>query len=303
VSIQDDPLLPSLLEIVTRPEAQGVIVTGGLGMLLKRAHLNRLQTESGTQITLIPSLPEVRVTQDIDLVLRIDLWLDINKAMSFAAMLSDLGYQQNQFSWQFRKSLPDVPYGAITLDLQSRSPRTDEAVKVKRRSGVTQVGKDMGAGIAGRQTPEAFAIDDMPISVPVEYHDQIAAVLIPHPYAWLNLKIRAAYDWLGETRGEIRPKKSSDGDASRRLKHVYDVYALIAMITEQELNESFGLSEKFSAHTEALASKIQAIELFGKEDAQGTIAASSNARQLGTAEMDYQTFWDALTSALGIARS
>ena len=38
-NIKHDPLSPYLAEIIARPEAQGIILSGGFGMRLKQYHL------------------------------------------------------------------------------------------------------------------------------------------------------------------------------------------------------------------------------------------------------------------------
>ena len=63
------------------------------------------------------------------------------------------------------------------------------------------------------------------------------------------MKLRAAYDWVRERNERIEPKLTSEGDAIR-LKHVYDVYVMAAMLTQEELIQAASLAEKYSDHEE-----------------------------------------------------
>ena len=45
--MEDDPLSPYLAEIIARPEAQGIILSGGFGMRLKQYHLHQRREVAG----------------------------------------------------------------------------------------------------------------------------------------------------------------------------------------------------------------------------------------------------------------
>ena len=304
--VQADPLSPYLAEIIAMPEAEGVILSGGFGIRLKQYHLKQQrEAMGGQQITLVDEFPEARATQDLDLFLNVNIWVEKEKALALGAALKEqLGYTTATHSWQYRKPMEGLEDRRVKLDLMARSPVPEEAVKVKRerRDKPMQVGRDMGTGISGRETPEAFAIDDTPTTLIFPYGGNENIVLVPHPYAWLNMKARAAYDWLLELRGSIGEKLTNDGDRVR-LKHVYDVYVLTTMLTAEELRQSALLAKKYAAHEEARKTQEQVIELYGSPDSVGIQAVEAYARQyMGTdLVIDHDLFWnEGLTTALGI---
>lgn len=76
-----DYLLDGIEEIARQPEAEGVILTGGLGILLKQADLKKRK-----QSTALP-MPEARATLDIDMFVRIQVIRDASRLKQFGEML------------------------------------------------------------------------------------------------------------------------------------------------------------------------------------------------------------------------
>ncbi len=289
--MKDEPLYPYLFEIAARPEAEGIIVSGGFGMRLKLAHL----LETGAQM-LVQEVPQPRATGDLDILLRVPFWIEPERASSIRGMLEQLGYKVILHSWHFRKPFAEIEGRFVKVDLQSRSPLPNEPVKVRRR----QVGREMGTGLSGFETVEAFAIDYSPVQIPLVLDGAKANILVPHPYAWLNLKIAAAFDWLQEIEGKLAPKKNSDGDQSRRLKHVYDVPVLVAMMTAEELDQSSAIGKKLLGRTEAQDNLVKAQSLYGSGDSIAMQAANQYASDTGLdLSLDYDLFWTTLMDALG----
>ncbi len=237
------------------------------------------------------------MTQDIDLFLNLNMWLNKADALAFRAMLSRIGYKVARHSWHFKKPYPDVPDRFISLEFQARTPLKEEPVKV--RNG--QVGRDMGTGLAGFHTPEAFAVDESTCSLFCV--DPSGKLRVPHPYAWLNLKTAAAYDWLREKNEEIEPKVYRETGVSRRLKHVYDVYVLVAMLTEQEREEAIAIASRYEDHPIASDMRKSAVMLYADPHGEAIRAAEFYAQQsLGfQLHIDHNLFWEeGLRQALGI---
>ncbi|MCX6380039.1 MAG: hypothetical protein NT023_11285, partial [Armatimonadetes bacterium] len=179
------------------------------------------------------------------------------------------------------------------LDLQARPPLGKEK-KTTIDRGNRVKSKTPKTGVHGYRTPEAFAVEDAPIAIDISDGVQIH---VPHPYAWINIKIAAGHDWLKERRGEIKAKADYDTEASLRLKHVTDVYVLVAMLTEQELDEAKVLAQKYKDNEKAIEIRNQAIELFGSEDSEGSLALGVYARQAGI-DLHYETFWETLKQVI-----
>ncbi len=196
-----DPLLVHLIDIVSDPAAEGLILAGGFGIRLKQAYLQNIQAR-----TLIPNVPEARATLDLDFFLRISLFVQTERGKAVRALLDRLDYAEHTPRWQFGKSLVvGDPERKVKVDLLARSPKEDEGIHVKP----PRVGSRSGIDLHGFETPEAFAVEDLPVSLPLEGSnsggDSVkASVMVPHAYASLNMKVKAAHDWLRSERGEIR---------------------------------------------------------------------------------------------------
>lgn len=272
-----------------------MILTGGLGIRLKQHCLRESK-----QKTLIEAIPEAHVTQDIDVFLNLQMWLEPERAIAFRAMLNRLGYEVARHSWHFKKPLlnsAEVLQRFVSLEFQARTPLESEQVKIQKK----QVGKGMGTDLAGYHTPEAFAVYDSPVSLTLL--DELGRIRVPNPYAWLNLKVAAAYDWLKEQRGEIEPRIDRETGMSRRLKHVYDVYVLVAMLTEQERTEAIELAQRYENHLLALAIADQAVELYADPKGKGIQGAQLYAygSLKASLSINHEEFWEeGLKPALGI---
>jgi hypothetical protein len=299
ISLTEEPLWPYLHEIAARPETKGTILTGGLGLRVKKAYLDQLG-----DACLFREVPELRATADLDFLLRLQLWTEVERAIAFRKALGELGYDVILHSWHFQKPFEGQEGRRVKLDLQARPPREGEAVKVRKK----QVGKEMGTELAGYLTPEAFAVDDSPIEIPITHQEVNTSILVPHPYAWLNLKVAAANDWRRELGGEIEPKfvKDAEGkptDARVREKHVTDVYSIVGMMTEAELTQAEQLTGNYSDHAKAQEIRSAAQTLYGSRESQGSLAIRTYNAGTWAEHFDtnYEVFWDALSRSLGIS--
>jgi hypothetical protein len=282
-----EPLMPHLLDIASSTESRSLILAGGFGIRLKQEHLRRSNSR-----TLIPVYPEARATEDLDFFLKMELFQQAGEIAGVRTLLDSLGYETVNKDWKFRKPL-GAPYTdrMVDVDLLARHPTLDEAVKVKS----PRVGSGAGIGLHGHETPEAFAVEDQPVEVGVEGQRRdgtfvSTSVQVPHPYAWINMKVKAAHDWLEARNGPRRPKLGIE-------KHVLDVYLLTAMLTEQEIREAEGLAERYATHPIAQEIREYAKELYANPTAPGFVEV---ARQTDVA-LDHDTFWEALCAVLGIA--
>jgi hypothetical protein len=290
---KDEPLLPSLIEIASRSESKGSVLAGGLGLRLKREYL-----KSNGATELFKNLPEIRATSDIDLFLRIDLWVYKEEAIKFRAMLKELNYEpvEGRENWQFEKPQLGLPNNKLILDLMARNPLDEEKVKTH----APRVGVGKSTGIHGHVTPEAFAIEELPITVPIGEIN--STVLIAHPYAYLNLKVQAANDWAEEMAGKIKSKVDPDSGERLRLKHVTDVYMIVGMLTQEELADARKLAKKYEGHSKAKSIRESARNLYGNREAYGcaAIRAHNGGELAADFDKNYEYFWDALSQALGV---
>lgn len=278
-----DPLMSHLLDIVASPAAKDLILAGGFGIRIKQSHLQK------TQARTLMAFPQARATQDLDFFLRLSLFVQKERGKAVRALLDGLDYQEHTPKWQFSKPFnPLHPQAQVMVDLMARSPE-DKTVQVKK----PRVGSGSGIELHGKETPEAFAVEESPIQVPVEGVNSAGArvqakVYVPHPYAWLNMKIKASFDWLKQTRQEIPPKED-------RSKHVFDVYVLMAMLTEAELGEASEFAQRFREHAMAKEIRQNALELFGSDTAPGVLEIQRQSNEA----IDIQLFREVLGQVLG----
>ena len=225
------------------------------------------------------------------------MWTDPANAKAFRNLLVKLGYQLDRHSWRFKKPYSDSLNQFVVLETQARTPHFDEDVKIRKN----QVGKGKGTDLSGYHTPEAFSVDRSLIAL--TNFDLQGRLQVPHPYTWLNLKVAAAYDWLREERGEIEKKFQGDTDIRLRLKHVYDVYVLTAMLTEAERDESSALTREYVDHPIAHGLRRSVTELYSDPSGEGVRGVQLYARQsFGTTlRIDHELFWEeGLRPSLGI---
>ncbi len=280
-----DPLLPHLLDIVSDPASEGLILAGGFGIRLK---MERVRT-SGLR-TLITDVPPARATRDLDFFLSLSLFAHKERGAAVRDLLNRLGYSEYTPNYQFEKPLDsENPERKVRVDLLARPPGPGDGIRVKgprvKRSGL---------GLHGRVTPEAFAVENNPTRLDAhgarsDGGRAEASVFVPHPYAWLNMKVKAAHDWLEMERGKIPRKPNSE-------RHVFDVYVLTAMLTEAELDEAAEYAGRYADHAQAADVRRCAIALFGSNSASGTLEA---ARQC-PGRFEGAVFDEAIRRALGI---
>lgn len=274
------PLHAPLREILRDKRSGDLILVGGASILVKRDWLARTEAP-----TLMRSIPPARATQDLDFALKIELFCVEEKGRQVRELMDALGYEPQQPNWQFEK-------GDVQIDFLARQPEGDELQSVKFDE--MRVSRKPTIHLHGRTTPEAFAIESLPITLDVhltgedESIDVVSAV-VAHPYGLLNMKVRAAHDRYRCKRQGTSPKPYSE-------KHAHDVYALIAAITEKELAECSSLEKQFQDKPIAMAIRDEAVVLFSTPEAEGCREAE---RQLGQ-PIDHGVFWEALQKALGI---
>ena len=245
--------MPHLMDMLA---AKGLILAGGFGIRVKQDYLASIQAK-----TLLTPVPPARATSDLDFFLTMEIFMSDHVQQSIRDIIDRLGYAPKHENWQFAKQLANgFSERQVTLDLLSRHPTETENVKLRP----PRVGE---GPLHGRNTAEAFAINIEPTHIALNGHASDgrllrATVSVPHPYAWINMKVRASYDWLRMTRGEIKPKPFSE-------KHAYDVYTLVAMLQDHELSRGAEIASKFEDHPVAILVREQAPELFSTRNSAG----------------------------------
>ncbi len=283
----NDPVIRHLLDILKIASPDCFILGGGLGLNIKRSHLVYHEVP-----TLVAELPEARATTDIDLFLKLDVFLKSEQGQALRVVLDELQYTVHTAKWRFGKPFdPLLPGAEVFVDLLARLPNEGESVRVRNR----RVGSRSHSGLHGRETPEAFAVEAAPLQVDIRNADGIAArVLVPHPYAWINMKVRAAHDWH---RYRNHPWPLGQNQKPPSGKHVFDAALIIAMLTEEELAEARDLAATWRTHPIASDIREEAAVLFGEPTARGWL----EARRQNMVD-DHDLIWSAMREVLGIGR-
>lgn len=283
-----DLLVQRLHELVSAVPQESIILAGGLGLMLKRRHLAHLGAATLAQ-SAGHEHPEARATTDIDIFLRIELFTRQEEGRQIRLALDRLDYKERTPKWQFEKPLSDArPDPCVVVDLLARRPTDSEGVRVKS----LRVGAGSKTDLHGRETVEAFAVECEPQIIDIlDEGRSLEQVLTAHPYAWLNMKVRAAHDWL---RFQMQPWELRENQQPPSAKHAFDVALIVAMITEAELDVCKRLAVEFRDDHVAQQIRSEATELFGRPEAPGWI----EARQQGMFN-DYDLIWPALSDMLG----
>lgn len=284
-----DLLIRHLADIVNRVPENSIILAGGLGLTLKRRSLVRsdtrtLATAAGYEI------PEARATTDIDLFLRIEMFTRKEDGCQLRQALDDLDYVERTPQWQFEKPLHvSILNQPVVVDLLARRPEEGESVKVK----TPRVGTGSGINLHGRETVEAFAVERDPQTIEIVCDGSaVGRVCIVHPYGWLNMKVRAAYDWLLNQR---QPWDLRENQKPPSEKHAFDVALIAAMVTETEDHQCLQMAEEFRQHPIAQAIRFEAAELFESPSAQGWREAVRQGML-----NDHSLIWPRIKEMLGV---
>jgi hypothetical protein len=268
------PLAPHLLDLLSALQSQNVILTliGGFGLILRQEYLK----ETGQQ-TLLERIPVARATEDFDVLLHLELLADLEKILAFRNVFDVLGYTvvPGREYLQFRKSLNGT--NTVKIDLLTQQPELEDPrftfderrvrpkVPTKQPKGSLLVAKPK---LHAHPTPEAFAVSDMPLQLMIEGNNSSGQsvqgmVNIPHPYAYLLLKLFAFRDW--ET------KKEGDNQLLNSRKHARDIYTIIASLTPDEYDAMPEFMQRYGDHATAVEASYIVQTLFSDSTALGLL--------------------------------
>jgi hypothetical protein len=269
-----------LIELLLHMQQENIplIIAGGLGIYLKHRWVLE-QVETGERVNLFETIPDARATDDIDAFLEIHVFLQPTRG-EFRQVLSTLGYECHTNYLMFKKSFRDGSGLEVKLDLLaplSDDPRlkVDKPGKpgAMRRIGPT----DNKASAAGEMlhayaTPEAFAIEEGPLTLPLAGRtpsgdEFVVDVRVPHPFASLCMKIKAAWDHEHTQPAQRKP---------RGQKHAQDVYLLMAMLSRDEWEECAALRDQFADHAELQLVRTAVAKLFATTAQPGCVTIAAN---------------------------
>ena len=259
-----DPLEIALSELALKAMEHDIqlIVGGGYGLVLSVGRIRALGLR-----TLRP-VPEARSTQDLDLFLKAELLVDEPRIMKLRDILNDLGYRAVRGAeyYQFMRDVEiDARQWNVKIDLLAPLPLDGEKRKLlkhdSRRARPRGV-KELHAHTA----PEACSVGEY--AVPIEFGNG-ARIHVPHPFSYAVLKLFALRDRIGDPRKEMG------------IYHAFDLYTILAMITEPQWDEAIALRDDFPDPEIAGEARRIVHDLFPDIDGPGVLALRQHARVAG----------------------
>jgi hypothetical protein len=253
-----DPLLDALTELLEAlsPDPPALVVGGGYGLVLKAKFLR----DAGLRTRHVA--PASRSTADIDCFLTAAIIVDGTATKRIREALDALGYRPIVQHFQFAREIDyfgqprTIRFDFLAADVADRGHVHVSGARIRPH------GFDR---FHGRLTPEAFAVADTPIAIDLG----AGLTYVPHPFAYLILKLFALRDRLG------------DPSSNEGKYHALDLYTIWALITEQEWDEVITLRGRYDSH--AIMGEVRAIvaSLFGDISAPGVEALIAEARRSG----------------------
>lgn len=203
-----------------------LIVGGGYGLYLKRQHL-----QATGEPHLLPLISEARSTNDLDVFLTTDVIVDLPKAKAVLEAVKRLQFLavKKKENYQFVKTFHrDQQSFEVKIDFLTRIP-DDPIILSNLIIQNPRVRNKRSGGVHAFKTEEAIAVEDNLIPVVLaglrttgeEFSRQ---VYLPQAYSYLMMKLCAFRDW-----------ETVKQDAGYSSKHALDLYAIVAMMTEEEL--------------------------------------------------------------------
>jgi hypothetical protein len=233
-------LRTALLDLLfeTRQADLRLIVGGGYGIYLKREHLQ----ETG-EPTLMREWPEARSTNDLDLFLRPELLIASEPLKPLRQALKKLKYQvvPTAEKYQFARPGPTGGReGGLKVDLLTGPQRCFEGTAAK--ADARRVRPNPSADLHAHPVDEAITLEDGLRAVTIEGRTSTGAehqaeVYIPHPFTSVMMKLHAFRD------------RVEDADKELGRYHALDLYAVLAMTTEQEWTDAVKWSEQRQSET------------------------------------------------------
>jgi hypothetical protein len=99
-------------------------------------------------------------------------------------------------------------------------------------------------------------------------------VRIPHPYSFLLLKLYAYRDRRDDPATELG------------RYHAFDLYRIVAMMTEEEYETAQGFRDRFGGEEVVVEARRIVSDLFADVDSRGTLALLEHARTVGVTIRD-----------------
>jgi hypothetical protein len=248
-----------LAQLATGLEPSGVrlYVAGGLALLLREAHLNRVQAE-----TRIPDVVRGRATEDVDVVLTRELVLDETSLATIRDEVDALGLTDVPG----RERMQFVP--AEERDLEEWSTKVEflaPPVDGAYEDGVA-VSASRRSRIAGWKTPEALTIEEYPLEVTLSSSGP--SVYVPNAFTMLVMKLAAMADYI--EHGKYVPKAQN---------HAVDILRSVGLMTREDWETALDLVARYGREAPVVAAARAAAQYVSGGETQGIVLIKDWARR------------------------
>ncbi len=216
-----------------------LLLGGGLGLYLKQEHLRA--TGARTLLSL-DRLPPARATQDVDLFLRAEVIASKEEVTRYRAALDKLGFVVVPGS-QWLKFTRSIGGTDVLLDVMV-GPLGEHANTVRLKdSRARPTGLGGKSGLHAFATEEALGIERGPLRIPLTAADSdgnnaTCDVLIPRAFPYALMK-------LGALRDRVNDESKQEG-----RHHAMDLYRIVGLLTEEEIDVSERLAHEYAGHPE-----------------------------------------------------
>lgn len=238
----------------------GLLLGGGLGLYLKQEHLRA----AGAR-TLLPlgRLPPAHTTQDIDLFLRAEVIASKDAVLRYREAFDSLGFTVVLGS-EWLKFKRRVAGTEVLLDVMV-GPLGEHATAVRLKDSRARP-KGMGgkAGLHAFAAEEALGIETGPMRLPLQGttsdgRGASCEALIPRAFPYALMK-------LGALRDRINDQNKQEG-----RHHAMDLYRIVGMLTEEEVEASARLAGAYLGDAEIAEAHRTIDALLAPADGLGRI--------------------------------
>jgi hypothetical protein len=262
-----DPLREQLrlLALELQKDEIKLILGGGYGLVLKTEYIR--QTNAATRFE---EIPQARSTNDLDLFLSAEIITSAEKIEKIRDALEKLKFEPVAPFFQFQ--LPTVFEGQdlpVKIDLLAALPLTEDARKLVKINK-PRIRPKKAKNIHGYLTEEAVTIEEnlLPVNIADEGNAPLE-IYLPHPFSYLVMKLFALRDRLED--------EAKDFGAY----HAFDIYRVIAMMTESEWNEAVDLQKRFRDAPKIGEAANIVGDLFSSVESTGVLRVRQHARATG----------------------
>lgn len=266
-----DPLREQLIRLAKKLQKEDIklILGGGYGLLLRTEYIHRTRA-----VTRFEIIPEARSTNDLDLFLSAEIITSAERTEKVRDAIGALGFVPVAKYFQFE--LPVEYEGLkkpVKIDLLAAKPKTKEnlkKVKIKkpriRPHGVEE--------IHGFLTDEAVSLEEHLLPIEISEGDKELKIYLPHPFTSLVMKLFALRDRLGDEEKDFG------------AYHAFDIYRIIAMMTEKEWNQAVILSNKYSEDLKIREAGEIVGQLFQERESLGILRIRQHAQVANVSILD-----------------